>query len=97
MRERYYMKIIKSIYKKVIFIIIALYVISIFVSQQKNLNNYRAEVDKYETKIAKEQERKQDLIKMKENVDSSEYIEEIARERVGMYLPHEKGYIDIGQ
>ena len=66
MRERYYMKIIKSIYKKVIFIIIALYVISIFVSQQKNLNNYRAEVDKYETKIAKEQERKQDLIKMKE-------------------------------
>lgn len=91
------MKLIKKIYKKIFFIIIALYVISIFVSQQKTLNNYKAEVSKYETKIEEAKETKESLVAMKENVNSSEYIEEIAREKLGMYLPNEKVFIDIGK
>lgn len=91
------MKLIKKIYKKIFFIIIALYVISIFVSQQNTLNNYKAEVSKYETKIEEAKETKESLVAMKENVNSSEYIEEIAREKLGMYLPNEKVFIDIGK
>lgn len=33
---------------------------------------------------------------MEENVTSPEYIENIAREKLGMYLPNEKVFIDIG-
>ena len=91
------MKLLKGIYKKILIAAIILYTISIFISQQKNINNYKAEINKYETEIAKEEERKKELLEMKENVNSLEYIEEIARERLGMYLPNEKVYIDIGK
>lgn len=91
------MNLIKRIYKKALFIIVALYVISIFISQQKILNNYNAEVSKYEAKIEEAKETKESLVAMKENVNSPEYIEEIARDKLGMYLPNEKVYIDIGK
>lgn len=91
------MKIIKKLYKKVFFIIIASYVICIFVSQQQTLNAYQKEINKYEEQIEEANESKESLIAMKENVNSPEYIEKIAREKLGMYLPNERVYIDIGK
>ena len=91
------MKIFKKYIKNIAFVCIALYVVTIFISQQKTLNTYNAEVDKYEAEIAKAEETKTSLITMKENVNSPEYIEEIAREKLGMYLPNEKVFIDIGK
>ena len=91
------MKIFKNIYKKILFIAIACYVVSIFVSQQQTLNSYRQDIKKCEEQIAEAKETKEELIEMKENVNSPEYIEQIAREKLGMYLPNEKVYIDIGK
>ena len=34
---------------------------------------------------------------MKTNINSLEYIEKIAREKLDMYLPNEKVYIDVAQ
>ena len=31
------------------------------------------------------------------NINSKEYIEEVAREKLDMYLPNEKVYIDISK
>ena len=91
------MKIIKKIYKKVLFVAIACYVVSIFVSQQKTLNSYKQEINQYEEKIQEAEETQESLIAMKDNVNSPEYIEQIAREKLGMYLPNERVYIDIGK
>ena len=91
------MKVIKKIYKKVLFAIIACYVISIFISQQTTLSTYKTEISKYEQEIEDAKEEKQELIAMKDNVNSEEYIEKIAREKLGMYLPNERVYIDIGK
>ena len=91
------MKIIKKWYKKVLLFVVACYVISIFVSQQKLLNTYEQEISQYDTKIAEAEETQESLIAMKDNVNSPEYIEEIAREKLGMYLPNERVYIDIGK
>ena len=91
------MKIFKNIYKKILLIAIACYVVSIFVSQQQTLNSYRQDIKKCEEQIAEAKETKEELIEMKENVNSPEYIEQIAREKLGMYLPNEKVYIDIGK
>lgn len=90
------MKIIKKIYKKILFIVAACYVVSIFVSQQQTLNSYKQEIKECEEQIAEAKETKESLVAMKENVNSAEYIEQIAREKLGMYLPNEKVYIDIG-
>ena len=93
--EKQMKKIIKNISKKMLVLLIAFYAINTFISQQRTLNAYTEEVANCETEIKKEKENKQSLLKIKENVNSPEYIEQIARERLGMYLPNEKVYIDI--
>ena len=70
---------------------------SIFVSQQKMLNSYNAEIKNFDTQIAEAKETNESLTEMKENVNSPEYIEQVAREKLGMYLPNERVYIDIGK
>ena len=85
----------KKLIKKIILIALAIYIVGIFISQQKTLNAYSKEIKNYENQIENEQESQQSLEEMKENVNSPEYIEKIAREKLGMYLPNEKVYIDI--
>ena len=54
-------------------------------------------------KLAKEQytnatiDEQEKLNETKKNINSNEYIEQIAREKLGMYLPNERVYIDIGK
>lgn len=91
------MKLIKKHYKKILICIAAAYVISIFVSQQKTLNDYNAEIKNYDAQIAEAKETNESLTQIKENVNSPEYIEQVAREKLGMYLPNERVYIDIGK
>ncbi len=91
------MKLLKKHYKKILLGILGIYVVSIFISQQETLNSYRAEVKSYDEKITEAKEEQSSLQDMKDNVDSDEYIEEIAREKLGMYLPNERVYIDAGK
>ncbi len=91
------MIIIKKIYKKVLLVIAICYIVSIFITQQKTLTTYKAEINRYEEKIEQAKENKDSLVAMKDNVNSPEYIEKIAREKLGMYLPNERVYIDIGK
>ena len=82
---------------KLLLIAVGLYVISIFISQQQLLNTYQKEIGKYEDEKQEAEETKESLVAMKDNVNSPEYIEEIAREKLGMYLPNERVYIEIGK
>lgn len=91
------MKILKKHYKKILISIAIAYIISIIISQQKMLNSYNTEIKIYKAQIAKENEIKESLEEIKENVNSPEYIEQVAREKLGMYLPNERVYIDIGK
>ncbi len=91
------MKLIKKHYKKFLFILMIAYVVSILISQQKMLNSYNAEIKSYSAQIKKEKQTNEDLNQIKENVNSPEYIEQVAREKLGMYLPNERVYIDIGK
>ena len=91
------MKIMKNIVIKILLIAVGIYIISIFISQQQLLNTYQKEIGKYETQKQEAEETKESLVAMKDNVNSPEYIEEIAREKLGMYLPNERVYIDIGK
>lgn len=96
-RENLQMKKFKGVYKRILFIAIACYVISIFVSQQKEINSYNKEIKQYEIQIQEAKETKESLLSMKDNVNSPEYIEQVAREKLGMYLPNERVYIDKAQ
>ena len=80
------MKNKKINFKRIIIIAILIYVVYTFFVQQKELNAYKAE-----------EEKKEQLLETKANINSKEYIEEVAREKLDMYLPNEKVYIDISK
>ena len=90
------MKKSKKIYKKLIILAIATYVIFTLVSQQKTLNQYENQNQKLTEQIAQDKESKEELAKKKEDVNSLEFIEQTAREKLDMYYPNEKVYMDQG-
>lgn len=88
---------IKKIIKLIIAVIIGIYAICIFMRQQKTLNSYKVSQEYYAMQISEQEKYKEELTELKNNINSPEYIEEIAREKLDMYLPNERVYIDIGQ
>lgn len=90
------MKITKLI-KKGFLVLIILYVSITFINQQKSINAYNNEQENLRNKIKDQKEYNQSLLATKENISSPEYIEELAREKLDMYLPNEKVYIDISK
>ena len=87
----------KSFLKNVLLIGIMIYVVYTFFSQQKMLNEYQADQKRYNQQIAEAKEQQEELKATKENINSKEYIEEVAREKLDMYLPNERVYIDISK
>lgn len=88
------MKAKKKLYKKLFFIILIIYVTFIFAKQQKTLNAYKAEQDYYKNQIEVKLAQQEELKKTKSNINSEEYIEKMAREKLNMYLPNERVFID---
>ena len=78
-----------------ILITLVLYSIFIFINQQTKLNSYSQDISYYTTQIESLKEKKEELIATQKNVNSPEYIEHVAREKLDMYLPNELVYVDI--
>ena len=72
------------------------YVAITLMKQQKVLNEYKTNIASVEEDIEEANEYKDSLVSLKENSNSLEYIEKIAREKLNMYKPDEKVYIDVG-
>lgn len=88
------MKKLFNLSKKVVFIVLTIYAIITFCNQQKILNTYASNKAELSTKIEEAKDKQQELNGQKENSNSSEYIESVARDKLNMYLPNEKVYIN---
>ena len=70
----------------------------VLIKQQLNIVQYKDEIKALSSKIEVAEEElnqnKQNLEEEKKNTNSLEYIEKLAREKLGMYLPNERVYID---
>ena len=85
----------KKIFVRILIVLFIVYVISVIISQQDKLNSYKQSQAYYEQKYSEEVEHQNELKALKENMDSPEYIEQLAREKLDMYLPNERVYIDV--
>ena len=85
-----------KIYKKILILVIGIYVIFTLINQQKTLNQYSQSSYELSQKIEEEKETKEELAKKKEDVNSLEFIEQMAREKLDMYYPNERVYVDRG-
>ena len=91
------MKQMKNIYKNIFLLILIGYFIYTIISQQQTLNSYRAEEQRYSAQIQAQKEEQEQLKQTKANINSEEYVESIAREKLNMYLPNERVYIDMSK
>ena len=87
----------RNLFKRFLILIFSIYAIYTFIIQQQTLNAYKAEQSKLDVEIEEAKEEQEKLIATKNNINSDEYIEQIAREKLDMYLPNERVYIDIGK
>ena len=80
------------------FIIALIIWIVMLIKQQINISQYKDDIKELSSKIEVAEkeldDNKQNLEQEKKNTDSLEYIEKLAREKLGMYLPNERVYVD---
>ena len=86
-------KVVKYL-KRLVLIVICIYAIITFCNQQKILNTYASNNETLNQQIEEANEYQKELNKIKENASSEEYIEELARKKLDMYLPNEKVYFN---
>ena len=85
----------KKLLKYTFVILIFIYIIHIFITQQGLLNSYAAESKGYRNQIEEANKTQESLLTAIQSLNSTDYIEEEAREKLDMYLPNERVYIDI--
>lgn len=90
------MKKNKKIYKNLLIFGIGLYVMFTLMNQQKTLNHYQEDRNELSSQIEEQKEYKEELAKKKNDVTSLNFIEQTAREKLDMYYPNERVYIDRG-
>ena len=86
----------KKLYKRLLIVLVFAYAIFTLANQQKVLNQYNDNSKELANKIEEQQIYNQKLVAEKENVNSKEFIEQMAREKLEMYYPNEKVYVDKG-
>lgn len=78
---------------RIIILLILIYTFVSFISQEKKLKNYEQQKQYFSAQIESLKEEQNYLTGEQENIDSPEYIEEQAREKLDMYYPNERVYI----
>lgn len=62
--------------------------------QQAKLNDIASEKEKYMALFEEEEMRYEQLLDVKANINSDSYIEEVAREKLGLVMPYEIIFVD---
>lgn len=86
-----------NLIKTCLLIVVIAYVVITLINQQKKLQSYANTKEYYASKIEEQKKNNETLTQTKENLNSDEYVEKIAREKLDMYYPNEKVYIDAAQ
>ncbi len=90
------MKKNKKILRNILIVAIAIYIIFVIINQQKTLNQYSKNTEELNQQIATEKATNEELNQKKNDVNSLDFIEEMAREKLDMYYPTERVYVDQG-
>ena len=80
--------------KNIVVIVFIIYAMTTFMNQEKVLSSYKEQEQQVANQIEEAKEYQEELNISKENANSLEYIEQVAREKLNMYYPNEKIYVD---
>ncbi|MEG1989716.1 MAG: septum formation initiator family protein [Clostridia bacterium] len=81
----------------ILFIFVTIYFISTFINQQELMNKYNSQIEMYKIDIASKEKLSKYYNDKESNVETDEYIEQVARESLGLVKPYEKIFIDVNK
>ena len=84
-------------FAKIIGIGIFVYFISVFCIQQFRINEYKVQEEYYQNAIAEINEEKTQNEELMAQTNTAEYIEQVAREKLGLVKPYEKIFMDVNK
>ena len=87
-------KIIKKLLKMVVLVALVMYSIVTFAKQETQFKKYDKDLQMYTSLIEDENLRHEQLTEIKNRISTDEYIEEVARDRLGLVKPNEIVFID---
>lgn len=85
----------KKLGRNLLIFTIGLAFVVTLVNQEQTLNEYEVSKAKLADKIEEAEDYKERLEEQKTQVDTPEFIEQTAREKLDMYYPNEVIYMDI--
>lgn len=86
---------IKSITTFIICLFIIPYFIVTLINQKMMINERREVIKKYENRISDAKLEQQTLNEELNNVHSDEYLEKLAREKLGLVKPNDRVFVDV--
>ncbi|MBP3361942.1 MAG: septum formation initiator family protein [Clostridia bacterium] len=89
----------KNHIKLKLFVLIAVCSVMIIrgIMQQPQILANKAEIERLQNEIDYEKERQEEIEDMRDMVETDEYIEKIARDKLGMIKKNEKIFIDVSK
>ncbi len=78
------------------FIFVAYFIYTIF-DQQIQINKYDSQIEMYSADIETKKQQTEYYKEQKSNLNSVEYIENVARENLGYVKPYEKIFVDTNK
>ncbi len=84
-------------FTRVLLIGMFIYFVSVFCIQQFKINEYKVQEEYYNNSISELEQEKAEYEALVSESNTSEYIEKVAREKLGLVKPYEKIFIDVNK
>lgn len=84
-------------FTRILLIGIFIYFVSVFCVQQFKINEYKVQEDYYNNAISEINEEKNEYEILASQSNTTEYIEKVAREKLGLVKPYEKIFMDVNR
>lgn len=81
----------------IVIVMAIIYFAFIFAQQQEQLSKLKRKEHYIQNKINKEEKTKEELTELHRYIDTDEYIEQIAREKLGYVKDKERLFVDINE
>lgn len=81
----------------IVFVLVATYFVTTFIDQQISINRYNTQIEMYKADISNKEALTKYYDEQQGNVETDEYIEQVARESLGLVKPYEKIFVDVNK
>ncbi|MDD2376331.1 MAG: septum formation initiator family protein [Clostridia bacterium] len=81
----------------ILFMFIGVYFVTTFIDQQISINRYNSQIEMYKEDIANKEALTTYYDEQQASVETDEYIEQVARDNLGLVKPYEKIFVDVNK